>query len=220
MSSSRWALHVRALLSVAARPSFEQWLIAQNRTGATGFLGCTVLRAQQDPRVYFEQTLWDAPASASDTLWDAPASASDYAGQTALGFLEPPLAEVCDVVFDERSQPSVDADTSHPWTFHVTVRVKPGGGATYERWKVAEGVGQRAARGFIKRTLLRSRANPNVYYYQSFWESQAWSHSYSQSPAFTVPFAELDPNPVFAEPMLRQDCDIVLDVAAPAPPVP
>jgi hypothetical protein len=211
MSSSLSALHVRALVSAEARPSFEQWLIAQNQIGATEFRGRTVLRAQADARVYFDQTLWDAPGSASNV--------ADYAGQAALGFVEPPLVEVCDVIFDERAEPSVIADASHPWTFHVTVRVKPGGGAAYERWKVAEGVGQRAARGFIRRTLLRSGANPNVYYYESFWEAQAWSHSYSQSPAFTVPFAELDPNPVFAEPMLRQDCDIVLDVAAPAPPV-
>jgi heme-degrading monooxygenase HmoA len=209
MSSSGWALHVHAVLSAEARPSFEQWLTARNQTGARGFLGRTVLRAQSDPRVYFDQTIWEARASALD--------AGDYADRAARGFVESPVVEVCDVVFDERAEPSVIADASHPWTFHVTVRVKPGGGAAYERWKVAEGVGQRAARGFIKRSLLRSRANPNVYYYQSFWEVQAWSHSYSQSPAFTVPFAELDPTPVFAEPMLRQDCDIVLDVAAPAP---
>jgi heme-degrading monooxygenase HmoA len=211
MSNSRWALHVRALVAAEARPSFEQWLAAQHMTGSAGFRGRTVLRAQNEPRAYFDQTLWDAPPSTS--------AAADHAGQAAIGFVEPPLVEVCDVIFDERAEPSVIADASHPWTFHVTVRVKPGGGAAYERWKVAEGVGQRTAHGFIKRTLLRSRANPNVYYYQSFWEAQTWSHSYSQSPAFTVPFAELDPNPFFAEPMLRQDCDIVLDVAAPAPTV-
>jgi heme-degrading monooxygenase HmoA len=209
MSTPRWAVHVRALVSAKARQSFEQRLIAQNQIGVPGFASRTVLRAREDPRLYFDQSLWDPQASASE--------AADYARPAPIELVEPPLLELCDVIFDERAEPSVIADASNPWTFHVSVRVKPGGGAAYERWKVAEGVGQRAARGFIKRTLLRSRANPSVYYYASFWEAQAWSHRYSQSPAFTIPFAELDPNPVFAEPMLRQDCDIVLDVAARAP---
>src|SRR5689334_9323180 len=57
----------------------------------------------------------------------------------------------CDILFDE----VLGADRN-PWAFHVTVRVEPGGGPVYERWKIVEGEGQRAARGFIKRTLLRA----------------------------------------------------------------
>ena len=152
--------------------------------------GWTVLRSKSEPTLYFAQNLSENNLDQAEGL------------------------EECDVVFDEIADDDVASDPSDPWCFHVSVKVKAGGGSVYERWKVAEGEGQRAARGFIKRTLLRSKADPNVYYYQSFWESEAACQVYSQSDAFTSTFARLDPATSFAEPMVRHDCEIVLDYSA------
>jgi heme-degrading monooxygenase HmoA len=157
---------------------------------ARSALGCgsgwTLLRSRADPTLYFAQNLHTHDAEAGDGL------------------------EECEVIFDDE----VRSDVPDAWCFHVTVRVKPGGDSVYERWKLAEGEGQRAARGFIKRTLLRSKADPSLYYYQSFWESEAACQAYSQSEAFTATFARLNPAASFAQPMARDDCEIVLDQSA------
>ena len=203
-AAAAWAHHVRVRVRPEARAAFER--AARAGVGALleapNFLSRTLLRSQLDPTVCFQQSVWRAEPPPEVLVLPA----------TALA--EPAVDEACDVVFDEVAEPHVVADASHPWTFHVTVRVQPGGGPVYERWKVAEGVGQRAARGFIKRSLVRSRVDPHVYYYQSFWEDQRFSHAYSQSTTFTSLFEQLNPAPVFAVPMLREDCDIVLDVDA------
>jgi heme-degrading monooxygenase HmoA len=155
-----------------------------------GLIKQTILRSAEEPTLYFVQRFCEVDLDPVE-------------GQ-----------QECDVVFDEVADGDVESDPSDPWCFHVTVRVKPGGGTVYKRWKVAEGDGQRAARGFIKRTLLRSKADPSVYYYQSFWESEAACQAYSQSDAFTTTLARLDPAASFAEPMVRHDCEIVLDYSA------
>ena|SRR5579871_2190175 len=156
--------------------------------GVPGLVKRTILRSKAEPTLYFVQTFVD--------------------GDAQLGDIE------CDIVFDETADEGVEADDSDPWSFHVTVHVKPGGASIYEQWKITEGEGQRAARGFIKRTLLRAKSPAGVYYYQSFWESEAACQAYSQSEAFTSAFERLNPAAAFARPMQRHDCEIVLDLTA------
>lgn len=102
------------------------------------------------------------------------------------------------------------------WATHVKVVTVPDGGPRYEQWKIMEGTAQRLAPGFIKRTLLRSQENPNVYYYQSFWEHEDQPAAFGASQAFQDLSKQYGPQGIFAEPMLREDSDIVFDdVAAP-----
>lgn len=46
-----------------------------------------------------------------------------------------------------------------------------------------EGTAQRTAHGFVKRTLLRSRTETTVYYYQSFWESKPQADAFGETAA-------------------------------------
>jgi heme-degrading monooxygenase HmoA len=102
------------------------------------------------------------------------------------------------------------------WATHVRVRVNDGGGPKYERWKIMEGTGQRSAKGFIKRTLLRSQKDSNVYYYQSFWETPEDPEHFGESDVFQNLAKDYGARDVFADPMLREDSDIIFDdVAAP-----
>ena len=100
------------------------------------------------------------------------------------------------------------------WVLHVKATVEPGGNGQYEAWKIAEGELQRKAPGFIKRSLVHSRTNPRLYFYQSMWESFEHAHAFMESDEFKALLAHHRPRDVFELPMERDECDLVFDESA------
>lgn len=64
---------------------------------------------------------------------------------------------------------------------YVTV---PGTAETFIHWKTHEGVLQRAAPGFIKRSMARSVTDPRVFYYHTYWKDVASIDAFVNSAAF------------------------------------
>ncbi len=97
------------------------------------------------------------------------------------------------------------------WQFHVTVEAQPGHEAIYERWKVEEGERQRFTPGFRRRLLLRSDDRPQLFFYQSFWDSEEQARAFGSTPAFQALMREIDPNGAMVRPQLLEECDLRFD---------
>jgi heme-degrading monooxygenase HmoA len=67
---------------------------------------------------------------------------------------------------------------------HVIYTTVDGGADTFQVWKIHEGDAQRAAPGFIKRSMSRSATNPNVFYYYTYWKDVPSIDAFVNSAAF------------------------------------
>ena len=81
----------------------------------------------------------------------------------------------------------------------ITQTIKPGMEYTFLEWRRREGELARKTPGFIKRFMTRSVENPNVFFYTTFWETEAQIEAFTQTPEFAKARDEVGIRAVMAE---------------------
>lgn len=94
---------------------------------------------------------------------------------------------------------------------HVTIRMQPGQGYRWKQYKEASGLHERSAPGFLRRIMLGSQADPDTFFYISFWESREAAAALGKDPGFQSVLDEFTPSQFMAVPLHRDDCDLLLD---------
>jgi heme-degrading monooxygenase HmoA len=74
----------------------------------------------------------------------------------------------------------------------VKFTMKPGGEHKLLEWKQREGELHAKAPGFLKRQMSRSVKEPNVFYFTTFWETQADIDAFKSSDAMYRALSEVN----------------------------
>lgn len=99
--------------------------------------------------------------------------------------------------------------------FHSTVRCRPGKADAYEQRTMSATDGILTAKGFIRRILLRSQDDRDVFFYISIWESETLLQAYRSSD-FVTQWKDGRTLDVLTESVERIVCDLVVDESAAA----
>lgn len=81
----------------------------------------------------------------------------------------------------------------------LTQTIKPGSEAIFLEWRRREGEIARRTPGFIKRSMVRSVENPNVFFYTTFWETEDQIEAFTTLPEFIKARDEIGIRAVMAE---------------------
>lgn len=99
------------------------------------------------------------------------------------------------------------------YLFHSTVRCRSGQADSYEQRTVSATAGILKAKGFIRRILLRSQDDRDVFFYISIWESEELLQAYRSSD-FVTQWKDGRTLDVLSESVTRVVCDLVVDETA------
>lgn len=69
---------------------------------------------------------------------------------------------------------------------HAEWKIKPGKIPEFLAWKEMEGDVQRRAPGFVQRTLMQSRTDPNTFHYIAIWDASEHLESFARSEIFAA----------------------------------
>jgi heme-degrading monooxygenase HmoA len=100
---------------------------------------------------------------------------------------------------------------------HVEFQMQPGQGERLLEWKRREGELRRRAPGFLKRTLLRSREDPDRFFYQSCWRSHEAVLAFLHSPQFEAAITASAVRPAIAQRTVTRIHEVFDETGAPAP---
>ena len=100
---------------------------------------------------------------------------------------------------------------------HVEFQMQPGQGERLLEWKRREGELRRRAPGFLKRTLLRSREDPDRFFYQSYWQSREAMLAFLHSPQFEAAITASAVRPAIARRTVTLVHEVFDETGAPAP---
>jgi heme-degrading monooxygenase HmoA len=99
------------------------------------------------------------------------------------------------------------------YLFHSTLRAKPGKADAYQERTISSTLGILDAPGFVRRILLRSKQDSDVFFYMSFWDTKEQLLAFRQSD-FVAKWKEGRTLEDLAESVEQIECELVVDETA------
>lgn len=190
-------IHVTFTIPPADTEKYFRWKAAASPLlrKAPGFISRSLHHSVEQPDVYYTINYWET----LEQMQAVGASAEFAAAKEEVGLVPgawpSELFHVTEIFNEGSELPGYAADGRPMLGVHVEFVCKPGKEDLLLAWKTLEGTEQRRTPGFLKRSLHQNVEQPNVFYYLSYWETQAQMESFAAGEWFKTAAASINRAP-------------------------